>query len=134
MQEFIGAWKLLSFEEVQTDGSLYYPYGQDAVGLLLYDATGKMAVQIMKRDRPDFSSSDFNNNSLDDIKSVVNSFTAFFGTYEINYAEKTIIHHVEGHLLQGSVGKLLKRSFEFSGDKLILKPTESRRVIWERVK
>lgn len=133
MQEFIGAWRLVSFEELQEDGNLLYPYGKDAVGLLLYDITGKMSVQIMKRDRPDNSSDDLNNISSEEIKSVVEGFTAFFGTYEINPPEKTIIHHVEGHLLPNSVGKSLKRTFEFSGDKLILKPTGSRRVVWERI-
>ena len=133
MQEFIAAWRLISFEELQTDGSTSYPYGKDAVGLLLYDATGKMSVQIMRRDRTDISSNDSNETSPEEIKSIVEGFTAFFGTYEINYAEKIITHKVEGHLLPNSVGKPLKRSFEFSGDRLILKPTQSRRVIWERI-
>lgn len=134
MQEFVGAWRLVAFEETQPDGRISYPYGQDAAGLLLYDRAGKMSVQIMRCDRADISFGDLNNISLNDIKSVVEGFTSFFGSYEVDYSEKTIIHQVEGHLLPDSVGKSLKRSFEFSGDRLILKPSESRRVVWERIK
>lgn len=133
MQNFLGAWRLVSFEEAQPDGHISHPYGERPAGLLIYDASGHMSVQIMRRDRPQ-TSSDPNNISADELNSVLEGFTAFFGTYEIDEAERTIIHHVEGHLLPSSVGKSLRRSFEFSGDRLILKPTESRRVTWERIK
>ncbi len=134
MKRFAGAWKLLSFEETQPDGSVTHPYGQDPIGLLMYDAGGRMAVQIMRRDRPALSSGDVQEANPDEIKSAVEGFTAFFGTYEIDEARKIVVHHVEGHLLPNSVGKDLKRSFEFSGDRLILRPTDTRRLIWERVK
>jgi len=93
-----------------------------------------MSVQIMRRDRPDLSSTGWQEISPEEIKAAAEGFTAFFGTYEIDESERVIIHRVEGHLLPNSVGKDLKRSFEFSGDQLILKPTENRRVIWERIK
>jgi hypothetical protein len=60
-------------------------------------------------------------------------FTAFFGSFEVDADNNTVFHRVEGHVLPGSVGKTLGREFEFAGDLLILKPSASRRVIWERV-
>jgi hypothetical protein len=133
MYRFIGAWKLVSIEDRQPDGKITYPYGKEAVGLLIYDASGRMSVQIMQRDRQAFSSSQWREVPAEEIKSAVEGFTAFFGSYEIDDAERIITHHVEGHLLPASVGKRLKRAYEFSNNRLILKPSATRRVIWERV-
>ena len=134
MNEFIGSWKLLSMEERQPDGATTYPYGQHPVGMLVYDASGHMAVQIMRSDRPALSSRSWQEMTPEEIKSAVEGFTAFFGTYEVKESESIIIHHVEGHLFATSVGKKLKRSFEFAGDRLILRPSDNRQVVWERLK
>jgi Lipocalin-like domain len=133
MNEFIGAWRLVSVEDRQPDGSLIHPYGERPAGLLLYDATGRMSVQIMRCDRAQLSSNDWGEIPAEEIKSTIEGFTAFFGTYEINEAGAYIIHRVEGHLLPNSVGKELRRGYEFSGSRLVLKPSEFRRVTWERI-
>ncbi len=132
MKEFIGAWKLIAFEEHSPDGEIVHPYGRDPAGLLIYDTSGKMSVQIMKRDRALLSSDDCETGA-EEIKRAIEGFTSFFGAYEIDPTAGIIIHHVEGHLLPDSVGKALERKFEFSGDRLILKPSATRRVVWERI-
>ena len=132
MERFIGAWRLVAFEEEGLDGELVYPYGQDAVGLLIYDSSGRMSVQIMKRDRAPLSA-DWQSLPAEEIKSAIEGFTAFFGSFEVDEANGVVIHRVEGHVLPESVGKALRREFTFSGDLLILKPSPNRRVIWERI-
>lgn len=133
MKEFVGAWKLIALEDHLPDGEIVYPYGRDPAGLLIYDASGKMSVQIMKRDRAPLSSTDLRETQAEEIKRAVEGFTSFFGAYELDPAAGVIIHHVEGHLIPDSVGKALERKFEFSGDRLILKPSPTRRVVWERI-
>ncbi|MFY9554313.1 MAG: lipocalin-like domain-containing protein [Blastocatellia bacterium] len=133
MNRFIGAWRLVAFEEDGPDGEMVYPYGDDAPGLLIYDPSGRMSVQIMKRDRGSLVSSNQQGLSNEDIKKVIDGFTAFFGSYEVDEANSIVIHRVEGHVLPDSVGKVLRREFTFSGDVLVLKPSPNRRVIWKRV-
>ncbi len=133
MKELVGAWRLVSFEEREANGETIHPYGERPAGLLVYDASGRMSVQIMRRDREQLSSNDLNEVAPDDLKCAVEGFTAFFGSYEVDEQECTVIHRVEGHLLPNSVGKNLKRRFELSGNRLILIPTENRRVVWERI-
>ena len=58
MKRFIGAWRLVAFEEEGADGKVLYPYGQDAAGLLIYDSSGRMSVQIVRQDRAPLSSAD----------------------------------------------------------------------------
>jgi hypothetical protein len=102
--------------------------------LLIYEGSGHMSVQIMRDDRAPLSSSDWQNIPAEEVKNAVEGFTSFFGRYEIDDANRTVIHHVEGHILPASVGKALKREFEFSGDRLTLKPAPGRRAVWERAR
>lgn len=131
---FIGAWRLVSFEEDGPDGGVVYPYGRDAAGLLIYDSSGRMSVQIMKRDRAPLSPTDWQSIPAEEIKKTIEGFTAFFGTYEVEEANRIVIHRVEGHVLPESVGKELRREFSFSGSVLTLKPSPNRQVIWQRIK
>src|SRR5215212_3597724 len=114
MNEFVGAWRLVSVEDREPDGGSINPYGERPAGLLFYDETGRMSVQIMRRNRRLLSSNDWGEVPAEEVKSAVEGFTAFFGTYEINEAESYIIHRVEGHVLPNSVGKELRRGYEFS--------------------
>src|SRR5438128_196502 len=133
MKRFIGAWRLVAFEEEGSDGEVVYPYGQDAAGLLIYDSSGRMSVQIVRQDRAPLSSPDWQSLPAEEIKKAIEGFTAFFGSYEVDEANSSVIHRVEGHVLPDSVGKVLRREFTFSGDVLILKPSPTRRVIWQRI-
>ena len=133
MNRFLGAWRLVSFEEETIDGEIVHPYGENPIGLLIYDSSGRISVQIMRRDREPFSSSEWKTVPAEEIKKAIEGFTAFFGSFEVDGANNTVIHRVEGHVLPGGVGKTLRREFEFTGDLLILKPSPNRRVIWERV-
>jgi lipocalin-like protein len=134
MERFIGAWRLVTFQEEGPDGQVVYPYGEDAAGLLVYDSSGRMSVQIMRRDRAALSSANWESLPAEEIKKAIEGFTAFFGSYEVDEANSTILHHVEGHVLPDSVGKVLRREFTFAGDVLTLKPSPNRRVVWQRVK
>lgn len=133
MERFIGAWRLIGFEEDGPGGEVVYPYGKDAAGLLVYDPSGRMSVQIMRRDRSALSSVEWQSIPAEEIKKTLEGFTAFFGSYEVDDAHNTVLHRVEGHVLPDSVGKVLRREFAFSGDILTLKPSPNRRVVWQRI-
>jgi hypothetical protein len=133
MKRFHGAWRLVAFEEDRSDGGIVYPYGKDAVGLLIYDSSGRMSVQIMRRDRAPLSSTDWPRVPAEEIKKAIEGVTAFFGSYEVDEPNGVVAHRVEGHVLPDSIGKELRREFVFSGNLLTLKPSPTRRVIWERI-
>ena len=84
----------------------------------------------------------FDKGAPEEIKAAFEGYGAYFGTYEIHEAEGFVIHHVEGSLFPNNVGTEQKRFFEFSGDKLILKPPPRQvggaqvapRITWQRVK
>jgi len=139
-EKFIGSWKLVSSEFRRSDGEVNYPLGRDAVGLLMYDATGHMSAQLMRSNRPKFASDDHLKATPAEIKSAFEGYIAYHGTYEVNEEEGTVIHHVEGSPVPNWVGAPLKRFFEFSGNRLTLStppiPMGGKQVVgllvWER--
>jgi len=133
MERFLGAWRLVAFEEDGPNGQTVYPYGPAPAGLLVYDQSGWMSVQIMRCDRARLSPGDWQSIPAEEIKSAVDGFTAFFGRFEVDETSQTVTHHVEGHVLPDSVGKSLRREFTFTDDLLILRPSRNRRVIWQRM-
>jgi len=55
----VGTWKIVSYEDRDAADVVVYPYGETPAGLLIYDATGHMAVQLMKTPPPDVASDDW---------------------------------------------------------------------------
>ena len=118
--KFIGTWKLVSTEVRRSDGQLIYPYGRDAVGIIMYDANGHMSAQIMRPDRPAFASGDLHDGTPVEMKSAFEGFIAYYGVYEVNQKEGTVTHHVEGSSFPNWVCSAQRRFFEFSGNRLTI--------------
>ena len=142
-RQFVGTWKMVSVEERRPNGEVVEPrYGARPIGYIMYDATGHVAVQIMKPGRPRFASNDAEQATQAEAKSAFEGYGAYFGTYEVNEAEGYVVHHVEGSVFPNYVGTDQKRFFELSGDQLVLKPPtrqvggeqHTTRVNWQRVK
>ncbi len=112
----IGAWKLLSAEFHSPDGKVVYPWGKNAVGLLLYHDSGRVSAQIMNPNRPKFASRDNLKGTPEETKTAFDGYQAYYGTFEMNEAEKTVVHHITGNLFPNAVGIDLKRYYEFSPD------------------
>ena len=137
--KFVGAWKLVAFE-----GQLVPK--RDWAGLLMYDATGHMAAQLLPLDRPKFASGNRLHGTQEEIIAAFDGYFAYFGAYEVNEAEGVVIYHVKGSIFPNDVGKNNIRYYEFSGDRMILIPANivdgkltpkssaTTRLIWERVK
>src|SRR5687768_12102907 len=109
---FVGTWALAA---LGGEGVLVERLGANPVGVLIYDSSGNMSVQIMNREHGSLP--------LDtdkDIKAAFQSYVGYFGNYSIDLEERSITHHVVGSLYPQDVGRDFKRLYEFSGDQLIL--------------
>ena len=121
---FIGAWRLVSLEELGADGKLQRA---DCTGLLVFTDDERLSVQVMYR-APQPGS------STAPMQYAQGGYEGSFGTYQINDAH-TFTFHVEGALVRTLVGKDLRRDFEFTGKQLIVKsadPKEQWRAVWGR--
>jgi hypothetical protein len=141
-EKIIGIWKLVSIEDHRPDAPQreYNP-----TGYIIYDATGRMAVQITRRsDRGKFASEEIRQATTEEKAAAFSSYAAYYGTYTINELAGTITHNVEGSLNPNEVGKGLVRYFKLSGNRITLIPVETndgrpatsppvRSLTWERV-
>jgi hypothetical protein len=112
---FIGTWMLVA---LGGEGILVERLGASPVGILIYDHSGNMSVQIMNgtHGRVPLETDE-------DIKAAFQSYIGYFGKYSIDFEERSITHHVVGSLYPRDVGRKFKRMYEFSGDHLILTAT-----------
>ena len=61
-------------------------------------------------------------------------YVAYFGTYTIDERAGTITHHRQASVQPGELTDYV-RSYEFAGDRLILRPVGTKQeVVWERFK
>jgi hypothetical protein len=116
VQKLVGNWNLLSYVTENPDGSRGKPYG-DAVGRLSYDGLGHMAGQVMRPGRLDVAPGEW---GAQQVRSAYAGYIAYFGTYAVNDAGDTVVHHVQGALNPGWVGGHQVRRLRFDGDLLIL--------------
>jgi hypothetical protein len=121
---FIGAWRLAWLEEPDADGKVHKA---DCTGLLVYTRDGHMSVQVMYRNPPTGAQGG-------PVQYALGGYEASFGRYEIDERSHTFTFHVEGAMVRSLIGKDLRRAFEFSGNRMIVRstnPDEHWSVAWE---
>ena len=122
----LGAWRLVHSVEVGPGGEKRYPFGEDAIGYIIYTESGVMAVQITRRVRTPAGP-----------EGVVGKkdYLAYFGRYELDTGKGVVRHLLEGQLLPGDHPDKLERKYHFYEDKLSLKPVDGKdqEILWQRV-
>lgn len=115
-----GTWNLLSWEIRSSDGTVAYPIGENPRGVITYDESGRMAVQVMQSDRPLSESADPYAAAPEEIVSAWMGFISYAGSYEHDQLNQRVIHHVEICSFPNWVGSRQERFYEFDNGLLIL--------------
>jgi hypothetical protein len=126
-KRFHGAWRYVG---ATADGKPRADRGE-AKGIIYYDPSGLMAVQVAPdRARPRAQSEP----TPEEAKAALAGYIAYFGTYTIDERAGTVTHHRQGSVQPGDTADLV-RGYEFRGDRLILRPPgTTHEVVWERIK
>lgn len=117
-QQVLGTWKLVSFELRNEVGEINYPYGQDAIGILIYTADGYMSVTIMSKNRSCFTSGDLIKGNSDEKCAAIDTYLSYCGRYEV-HADR-IIHYPETSLFPNWVSVPQERLLHLVGNQLTL--------------
>jgi Lipocalin-like domain len=134
---FIGTWKLVNIEQRNARGEVIAPTPaapSNRTGYLIYDPAGYMAVSIMPVGRKKYADAQPTD---DEAKAAIAGYAAYFGTFTINEADRSVTHHLQGSLNPGMAPDQ-KRFFDLAGNRLTLKPPAAAngnqsRLTWERM-
>jgi hypothetical protein len=116
-RRFFGAWRYLGSTidgQPRTDRT-------DPRGIIIYDPSGHMAVQIMP-------------GREEQATAPASTFICYFGRWSIDERARTVTHHREGDLrVDGEIDAV--REYEFAGERLILRPVgKDQQITWERIR
>jgi len=136
-EQIIGTWVYVSSTAKLPDGSPLW--GLNPKGLFILTDNGHFSWQIFRSDRPHFALNDRLHATPDEYTATMQGSLAYFGTYSISEADKTISFTTEGSTFPNSEGEVLKRVITtLTPDELIYTnpaTTTGARVqaVWKRV-
>ncbi len=116
-ERLVGTWALVATEWKRADGRHANPFGEGAVGVLIYDAAGSMSAQIMRGARPDAAGDRAGIEAA--MASAVPGYVGYFGTYTRD-GEGVLHHQVVGSAFPAWVGTEHARRYRIDGDRLTL--------------
>jgi Lipocalin-like domain len=128
-ERLIGSWRHIG---TKIDGKADGARGMSPKGIIMYDVHGHMACHVS----PDREITKAGPEpTADEAKAALADHVAYFGTYSVDETARTVTHHKQGSVQPGDHGAVV-RSYEFAGDRLILRPagTTGYEIIWERIK
>jgi hypothetical protein len=129
IKQLVGAWRLTGFSG---DDYAMRTRGSNSSGMVIYDATGVMSLQIMPdvAIRSPFAAKE---PTPEEAKKAFTGYQAYFGTYSVDTVAKTVTHHLEGNLDPGQIDNRT-RTYEFLGEDTLVLRINSRTLTWKRVK
>jgi hypothetical protein len=146
-QDLIGAWRLQSIQLVGLNGPMTDPfYGEDSTGILIYDRSGWMSVQIVGQHRAAIeipSARPSPGDTAGDARrkaAVLDTYYAYFATWDFDEASSTVTHHVVSSLFPSEAGVSYSQKVTLDGEYLIFTTRESaagtvvQRKVWKRIK
>jgi hypothetical protein len=137
--DFVGTWRLVSFEARSSGGSIAYPLGADACGFIMYSADGYVSVLLSRAGRTLFGTPDIFAGSETQLATAARAVISYAGRFEVQ--GEWVRHSVDVSLFPDWAGSTQQRRYAFEGQRLtlstdpVLLEGEHRTavLIWERV-
>jgi hypothetical protein len=146
--QLIGVWRLQSIQLVGPNGPMMDPfYNEGSTGILIYDASGWMSVQIVGANRTAAdipASRPSPSATADDARrqaAVLDTYYAYFGTWDFDEGKSAVTHHIVSSLFPSETGMSYTQKVTFDGEHLIFTTsrvsaggTVVQKKVWQRIK
>ena len=93
--ELVGAWSIVSSDTVRPDGNRSPTFDRSPKGILILDASGHYALELMRAELPKFASNNRVEGTPEENKAVVQGVLAHYGRYSINDTDHSLTFHIE---------------------------------------
>jgi hypothetical protein len=103
-EQLVGTWTLVSYEDINPNGTKKQYQGASPRGILVLDASGRYVWVEAPSGRPKLKGSRVDA-TAEEFHAAVGTFVANFGSWSVNEADKTLIRQVEGALIPNGEGK-----------------------------
>lgn len=111
-EQFYGAWTLVDWRIEYSDGGVTRPFGEKAIGQILYTEDGHMSATVSKPGRKGLSHSNARNASDHDKAQSFDSYFHYAGAWTLR--DETVIHSVSFSMNPNMVGTQQIRNAAFS--------------------
>lgn len=117
IRDLIGTWLLVSWKAVSEKGHVFFPFGTNPKGMLIYTPEGHMSVSMMK-DKSSLRKSKFSKLFNTDFLHPEDDFMSYCGRFELK--DNKIIHHIFIGQPKSWIGTHQERDFTFEKGLLTL--------------
>ena len=128
----IGTWRVVGYETWNAKGEVAMPFGNPAAGYAVFDSTGHAFIQLM-RTPPVQPFASPNAPTAEEVRAAYAGFAAYYGTYTVDGAARTVTIRVEGSNMPSYTGTDQMRPFRVDGDTLTLGVPNQYRATLKRV-
>jgi len=107
--QLVGTWTLASWEQTYPDGRKDQAFGSNPKGIHTFSADGRFALVFLRPDLPKLASNDRVTPTPEEAMAVAKGAIAYYGTYTVSEADKTVTLNIEGTSYSNQIGLPQKR-------------------------
>lgn len=137
--EIVGAWSLVAVTAELANGSSAEPFGTNPKGIIIFTPDGHFSLFQSRGELPKIASNDRTKASPEEAAAIVGGSIAYYGTYSVNEAEKSLAVNLDAstfaNLLGGPAQKRLVTSLNATELKFANPRTPSGmtlQTVWKR--
>jgi hypothetical protein len=95
-EQLLGSWAFVSVVGERDDGTRSEPFGSDPKGIIIFAPDGHFSLFQSRAEVPRIASNDRATATAEEARGVVNASIAYFGTWSVDEAARTIALRLQG--------------------------------------
>ncbi len=99
-----GAWSFVSVVSERDDGTTAQPFGDAPKGIIIFAPSGHFSLFQSRATLPRLASNDRARATAEEAQAIIDGAIAYFGTYTVNEAERTLSLRLEGSTYANLLG------------------------------
>lgn len=102
--QLVGTWTVVSWVQTNKDGVKFERFSANPKGFNVFDANGRFYVMYARPDLPKIASNNPSTPTPEEAKALAGGAIAYFGTYTVDEAGKTVSFRVEASSFPNQIG------------------------------